>query len=165
MNRKYRTEDRKQKSDAMGVARFGDGRMKGDNIAERLLTFAGRVIRLLQTLPRTENGRHVSTQLFRSSTGGGSNYEEARAAESRADFAHKAGVAAKEMREAWYWLQIVEQAGWITASKTDEMGREANQLIAILMASARTARRGNQRTESKEQETEDRNREGTKGTE
>ena len=60
--------------------------MKGDDIAGRLLGFVG-------DLPQTYVGKHVSRQLTRSSTAGGANSEEARCAESRADFAHKCNVA------------------------------------------------------------------------
>ena len=59
--------------------------MKGDDIAERLLNFAAAVLRLCREMPGDPAGKHVSRQLMRSATGGGSNYEEARGAESRAD--------------------------------------------------------------------------------
>ena len=69
----------------------------------------------------------------------GANDEEARAAESRADFVHKVGVAAKEMREACYWFGLVHRSGWLDADLTSIV-REAGELAAILGASARTAR-------------------------
>jgi hypothetical protein len=37
------------------------------------------------------------------------NYEEARGAESRADFVHKVRIATKELREAHYWLRVVQR--------------------------------------------------------
>ena len=49
---------------------------------------------MAEKLPKHAAGRHVGLQLVRSGTAGGANYEEARAAESAADFAHKALVAA-----------------------------------------------------------------------
>jgi four helix bundle protein len=58
--------------------------MKGDNISERLLDFAVGILQLVQALPKTAAGRHVGSQLFRSSTSAGANYEEARGAESKA---------------------------------------------------------------------------------
>ena len=64
------------------------------------------------TAPLRGTGRHVALQLVRSATGGGANYEEARAAESRDDFIHKLGVAAKEIREAGYSLALVGRSGW-----------------------------------------------------
>ena len=116
----------------------------GHDIAERLLTFAVAVVRLAAQLPRDPAGRHVASQLVRSATGGGANYEEARAAESRNDFIHKVGVAAKEVCETVYWLEFIQRFAW-TRTDLGPALREAGELAAILGASARTARthRGN----------------------
>jgi four helix bundle protein len=111
----------------------------GRNIADRLVAFAAAVVRLSGRLPKDPSGRHVAIQMVRSATAAGANYEEARAAESRADFVHKAGVALKELREARYWAGLVQQTGWVE-SDLDGILREANELAAILGASVRTAR-------------------------
>src|SRR5687767_6143255 len=84
----------------------------GGDIAERLLRLAVAVVHATGQLPRNAAGRHVGPQLVRSVTGAGANYEEARAAESRDDFIHKVFVAAKELREAIYWLRFIELSGW-----------------------------------------------------
>ena len=51
-------------------------------------------------LDTSATARHVARQLTRAGTSGGANYEEARGAESRADFAHKILVSAKAVRES-----------------------------------------------------------------
>ena len=99
--------------------------MKGDDIAERLLRFAAAVLILCREMPGDAAGRHVSRQLMRSATGGGSNYEEARGAESRADFAHKVSIAAKEMRESLYWLKVVQKTELSPHRRLDELLDEA----------------------------------------
>ena len=109
---------------------------KGRDIALRLLDLASEVMAITRKLPRDRWGRHVSFQVLRSITGAGSNYDEARAAESRADFIHKVGIAAKELRETHYWLALIERA--FNASLEKQLD-EARQLTAILMASKRTA--------------------------
>lgn len=114
--------------------------MKGDDLAERLLNFAAAVLKLCREMPADPAGNHVSRQLLRSATGGGSNYEEARGAESRADFAHKVSVAAKEMRESLYWLKLVRKAELSPHRSLDKLLDEANQLVAILTSSVRTAK-------------------------
>jgi four helix bundle protein len=111
----------------------------GNDIAERLLDFAVAVVRLTTQLPRDPAGRHVASQLVRSATGGGANYEEARAAESREDFIHKVGVAGKEVRETVYWLQFIQRSAWMRSDLGAAIS-EACELAAILGASARTAR-------------------------
>ena len=109
---------------------------KGDDIAERLEGFA---VAVLQSLPRLERfwaSRHLARQLVRCATGGGSNYEEARGAESRADFVHKVSIAGKELREARYWLRLARRANYLDErQEVDRLLREAAELIAILTAS------------------------------
>ena len=120
----------------------------GSDIGARLLDFAVAAVGLAGQLPKDPAGRHVTLQLVRAATGGGANYEEARAAESREDFIHKVGVAAKEIRETAYWLAFIERAGW-AQSATAAVIREAGDLAAILGASARTARANSPPTRSR----------------
>jgi four helix bundle protein len=96
--------------------------------------------RLLPGLPSDATGKHVQKQLWRAVTGGGANYEEARGAESRADFVHKVRIATKELREAHYWLRVVQRSSWLASGATDGLVNETDQLVAILVASARTAK-------------------------
>jgi four helix bundle protein len=116
----------------------------GGNIAERLLGVAVGALRVAPRFPKDAAGRHVGAQLVRCATGGGANYEEARAAESREDFAHKAAIAAKEMREAVFWLSLAQRSGWVL-SDLASLVIEAQELAAILGASARTARQNARR--------------------
>jgi four helix bundle protein len=114
--------------------------MKGDDIAERLETFAAEVITVVRALPRDRAGRLMSDQVLRSATAGGSNYEEARSAQSRRDFVHKVSLAAKEMREALYWLGVILRTESTLREDVVRLKTEGTQLVAILMASAKTAR-------------------------
>ena len=114
--------------------------MKGDNIATRLRLFAAGAVRLCRRLPDDVAGKHIARQLVRAATGGGSNYEEARGAESLADFVHKLGIANKEVREALYWLQLSQEAALVVDAELDALVREADELVAILTSSIRTAK-------------------------
>jgi four helix bundle protein len=111
----------------------------GADIAERLLELGVIAIRLCAQLPKDRASHHVGLQLVRAATAAGANYEEARAAESRADFVHKLAVAAKEMREACYWINLVRRSGWVSADLSSLL-HEAHEVAAILGASVRTAR-------------------------
>lgn len=62
---------------------------KADVLSERFLSFASNVIMLVKNIDNNQVNRHVCMQLLRSATSIGANYEEARGAESRQDFAHK----------------------------------------------------------------------------
>jgi four helix bundle protein len=115
------------------------GSARGEDIAERLLTVGVAVFQVAETLQKTALTRHLALQLVRAATSAGANYEEARYAESRADFVHKVGVAAKELAEASYWLQLLDRLP-ISPGGLTPVKREADELLAILVASVRTAR-------------------------
>ena len=115
--------------------------MKGEELFERLLDFGVRIIRLVQALPKSQVGKHVVGQLLRCGTSAGSNYEEARGAESRADFIHKLAVSWKEMRETCYWLKLSQRAHVLNPQRLESIISEGNQLSAILSQSLATARK------------------------
>lgn len=114
--------------------------MKGDDIADRLLDFSTETLTVIANLKQTSEAKHVARQLTRAGTSGGANYEEARGAESRADFAHKVSIAAKEVREAVYWLKLIQRSGLSKVPVSPWLIQEGNELIAILRASGKTAR-------------------------
>ena len=118
--------------------------MKGDDIAERMLDFAVAMLGVTARLPTRGPGRHISSHLVRSSTAVGAHYEEARGAESRADFVHKIRLSAKESRESHYWLRLIKRARLIDGDFDCHI-READELAAILAASAKTARKESER--------------------
>src|SRR5690349_7678505 len=105
----------------LGMGEKTELNMKGDDIARRLLLFAVRVLQLVRRLQRDTVGRHVARKLLRSATAGGANYEESRAAESRADFAHKVSIAAKELRESRYWLRLVSESKLTSGDIVDSL--------------------------------------------
>jgi four helix bundle protein len=114
--------------------------VKGDNISDRLMDLAIFCSKLVARLGATAIGRHYAGQLARCSSGAGANYEEARSAESRADFIHKIGVAAKEVRETYWWLRFLDRGRIAPVEDIARWAEEANQLVCILTASVRTAR-------------------------
>ncbi|MBI4536468.1 MAG: four helix bundle protein [candidate division NC10 bacterium] len=91
-----------------------------------------KIIALASRLPGDPVGRHISNQMVRAGTSVGAHYEEARGAESRADFVHKLGVALKECREARYWLRVVHRAKMIPDDLPGALILKANELCAIL---------------------------------
>jgi len=110
------------------------------DLQERLLDYAVRVIRLVESLPKTLAGRRIGDQLLRSATAVGANYEEARGAESTDDFIHKLQVALKELRESNYWLRLISKAGILPAKRLSEILDESTQLRAMLSKAVVTAK-------------------------
>jgi four helix bundle protein len=112
-----------------------------DQLEDRLIEFAARIINFSTGIPRTPAGRHIAMQILRSGTAAAPNYAEARAAESRADFNHKLGIVQKELNETSVWLRIL---GKVSLGKGDQIVatlQENVELARIVNASIRTARR------------------------
>jgi four helix bundle protein len=110
------------------------------DLEDRLITFAVRVIRVAEALPKTPVGNHIRGQLSRSGTSPAANYAEAQSAESRADFVHKLKIVLKELRETRVWLLMIIRAELIKPSTTlDPLIRETDELISIFVQSVKTS--------------------------
>ncbi len=120
------------------------------DLEERLLHYAARIIRLVESLPNTRAGNHIAGQLLRSGTSPLPNHGEAQSAESQADFVHKLKICLKELRETRRWLLLIQAAALIkTASKIQPLLDETEELIRIFFASIRTSE--NKKRESRSQ--------------
>ncbi len=113
----------------------------GDDLAERLTAFAVNIIAITAKLPKTPAGKHIAYQLLKSGTSPGANYEEARGAESRADFIHKMGIVLKELKESRYWLRLIKSAKLLTGKLLEDTTDECEQLCAIAAKSILTAKK------------------------
>lgn len=74
----------------------------------------------------------------------GANYRAATRARSRADFIAKLGIAEEECDETIYWIDLLVALKLITEQRTRDLRDEAQQLVAIIVSSIKTARRNNQ---------------------
>jgi four helix bundle protein len=114
--------------------------LRANELEERLIDFAVRIVRLSANLPRTAAGKHIAGQLMRSGTSPAPNYGEARGAESQADFVHKLAIVLKELNETSVWLRIIGRSGMLTERLISQLVEENNELCKILTASLKTAR-------------------------
>src|SRR5712691_12655063 len=113
-------------------------RSQSDQLEDRLIEFAARIIEFSADLPKTPAGRHIALQILRSGTAPAPNYAEARGAESRPDFIHKLGIVQKELNETSVWLRIISR---ISLGKEDLIGAilsENHELAKVITASIRT---------------------------
>ena len=113
---------------------------KRRDLGNRLLDFAAETIPLVHRLGKTIVGRHIANQLLRSVTSAGANYEEACAAESRADFIHKLQIVLKESRESLYWLKLTKKAQLLSNEAMEPLEQEARQICKIIGKSVTTAK-------------------------
>jgi len=107
---------------------------KGNDIEERLIDFAVRVINLCAHLPQTQAGQHIGGQL----SSPAANYAEARGAESDKDFVHKLKISLKELNETRVWLKIILKSKILPESRLQEIIAENDELGKIINASIRT---------------------------
>ena len=114
--------------------------MKYD-LEERLLDFAVRVIRVTESMNKSQAGVHIADQLLRAGTSPYGNHGEAEGAESRQDFVHKLKICYKELREARRWLRLVQRTPLVAKPELlSDILKESDELIRIFAASIRTAK-------------------------
>src|SRR5213593_653185 len=87
-----------------------DHQSRADELEDRLIDFAVRIVKLSASLPRTPAGKHIAGQIMRSGTSPAPNYGEARGAESHADFVHKVRIVLKELNETSIWLRMIARS-------------------------------------------------------
>jgi four helix bundle protein len=113
---------------------------QADDLEERLIDFAVRIIKLASRLPRNAAGRHFAGQILRSGTSPAPNYGEARGGESTAGFVHKLRIVLKELNETSIWLRIIDRSGLIRHDLLVDQISENVELCRIFTASLKTAR-------------------------
>ncbi len=121
-------------------------RSRADELEERLIDFAVRIVKLSSGLPKTPAGKHIAGQILRSGTSPAPNYGEARGAESHADFVHKVRIVLKELNETSIWLHVIERSRILKPELLTEIIQENNELCRIFTASLATARKGKEMT-------------------
>ena len=111
------------------------------DLKKRTKAFALRILKLVDALPKTTAGRALASQIVRSGTSIAANYRAACRAKSTADFIAKMGIVEEEADETLFWLELLEESDLVLAAKLTAIKQEADELIAITVASIKTARR------------------------
>ena len=110
------------------------------DLEERLLEYSVRIIKIVEQLPNTRVGNHVSGQLLKSGTSPYPNHGEAQAAESPKDFIHKLRIALKELRETERWLKLIQRVPLVQKPELlNDILQETEELIKIFVSSIKTA--------------------------
>jgi len=111
------------------------------DLKDRTRAFALGIIRLVEDLPRSRSADVIGNQLLRAGTSVGANYRAACHARSRREFVAKMGIVEEEADESQFWLDLVAERGLGDIARVRVLREEARQLVAITVASIRTARR------------------------
>jgi len=116
--------------------------MKTENsdLRARSKQFALRVIKLVESLPKSQTAKVLGGQLLRCGTSVAANYRAACRARSNADFISKMGIVEEETDESVFWIEMLVETGLVERKLVENLVDEGNQLTAIWVSSINTAR-------------------------
>ena len=111
------------------------------DLRERVFEFVCAVVVFCRELSKQSGvDRKIAWQLAAAATSVGANLEEAKAAYSRRDFAAKNAISLKEIREALYWIRIIQRCRLAPAETVQPLLAEAEELTAMLTAGMKRLR-------------------------
>jgi four helix bundle protein len=114
--------------------------MKENIIKSKSFAFALRVVKLYQYLTEIKKEYVLSKQLLRSGTAIGALVREAEHAESKADFIHKLSIGLKEANETEYWLELLQQSGYLDEDNFKSFDIEIKEILRLLISIIKTSK-------------------------
>ena len=115
--------------------------MDEKELKDRTKRFALDIVKLVNKLPRTSVGDTIGRQLVKAGTSVGANYRSACRGRSRSEFAAKIGIVEEEADESAFWLEVIAEAGLLEQTLVHPLLDEADQLVAIMVASRKSLNR------------------------
>lgn len=112
--------------------------MNEADLKKRTKQFALQIMKVIDGLPKTTQGRVIADQLMKSATSVAANYRAACRGRSRAEFAAKLGIVIEEADESLFWLEIIHESKLIQNDLLTMLMKEADELVSIMVASHRT---------------------------
>lgn len=116
---------------------------KDSLLNSKSFSFALRIIDMVKYIRKSESEFILSKQIIRSGTAIGALVRESEFAQSKSDFVNKLSVALKEANETDYWLSLLNKSGYIDDRQYSSMKKDCGELMAILIASIKTAKNVN----------------------
>jgi four helix bundle protein len=107
----------------------------------RTKRFAVDCWNLCKNIPKSREFDAWARQLIRCSSSVGANYRASQRAKSTADFINKLKIVEEEADESIYWLELFQEVLDPGRKEIKNLKQEANELLAIVVASIKTARK------------------------
>lgn len=117
--------------------------MTKEELKQRTKAFNISILKLCDLLPKTTADFELAKQVIRSAGSVGANYRAACRAKSTADFIYKIEIIIEEADESMYWLEVITEADLLNISITEPYIKEANELVSIFVATAKTVKSNN----------------------
>ena len=112
-----------------------------NNLKDRTKVFALKTWKLCSVFPKSREYNAYINQLIRSSSSVGANYRASQRAKSRADFINKLKIVEEEIDESMYFLELLNETSKTNNSEIESLIVEANEILSIIVASIKTARK------------------------
>lgn len=109
-------------------------------IHERMYGLVVRVVKLVNSIPKSEFNRVIVPQLLRSATSIGANDQEADGCSTKKDFVHGYTVVRKELKETHFWLRLLSDTNPELKTKMELLLQEYQELISIVSSITNKAR-------------------------
>ncbi len=115
--------------------------MNKTDLQLRSKKFALAIIKLVEHLPNNRVGWTFTDQIIRSATSVAANYRAVCRAKSDKDFISKMETVIEEVDETMFWLEMIEESEILNEDfGLLNLKKEANELISIFVASAKTVK-------------------------
>ena len=109
-------------------------------LKDRTKQFAVDCWELCTAFPLSREFNAYCNQLIRCSSSVGANYRAACRAKSTADFINKLKIVEEETDESMYFIELFLKISNIKEEELKRLHAEANELLAIVVASIKTSR-------------------------
>jgi four helix bundle protein len=119
--------------------------MTPEDLKRRTTDFAIALVKFCAELRRKPEARNIADQLSAAATAVAANYRTACRARSHREFVSRIAVAVEEADETVGWLKIIAGAELAGETEIAPILAEAEQILAILAASRRTAQRNSEK--------------------
>ena len=123
--------------------------MTREGMKSRTKEYANRIVRVCAALPNNWVAQTLGKQLLRSGTSAGANYRAVCRAKSNPDFINKLRIVEEECDESLFWMELLVDNNLIKLSRLGGLMKEADEILAIIVSSAKTARTSNGRVNRK----------------
>ena len=114
--------------------------MTAEEMKSRTKACALRVVKLVNARPQNRVCVILGGQLLRAGTSVGSNYRAVGRAKSAPDFIHKLRIVEEECDESLFWMELLADGALVKASQLEKLMAEGNEILSIVVTSAKTAR-------------------------
>lgn len=101
------------------------------DLEERTAKFSEDIIDLCKKANKNVITMPIISQLIRSATSIGANYNEANGASSKKDFRNKIFICKKESKETKYWLRLLAKTEEELRGECKNLWKEAQELTLI----------------------------------